>query len=276
MHIKDIYKFTSMAGLSLSLVLSIASNHAYAEDDAALAQKLANPIASLISIPIKVDYNDGYGPKNGENVTISIQPVIPFQLSDDLALVTRTILPIAWQDDIAGNSGEQFGLSDTLQSFFLVPGSVSTPLGTLTYGVGPAVTWPTSTNKLLGAGTMGLGPTGVFLFQQSGWTYGTLVTQQWGVAESRNNVPDLNLTALQPFLSYTTKDQWTFGLNTESSYNWTSKEWSAPINFTVAKLTKIGKQPVQFLVGARYWADRPTGGPDGFGVRAQMTFLFPG
>ncbi|MDH3582405.1 MAG: transporter, partial [Hyphomicrobiales bacterium] len=167
------------------------------------------------------------------------------------------------------------GLGDTLQSFFLVPKSRETALGTLTYGVGPAVTWPTSTDPLLGAGTLGLGPTGIFLFQQSGWTYGALVTQQWGIAETRSGVPDLNLTALQPFLSYTNKDQWTFGINTESSYNWTSGEWSVPINVTVAKLTKIGKQPVQITGGLRYWADSLTGGPDGLGFRGQVSFLFP-
>ncbi len=118
----------------------------------------------------------------------TIQPLIPFQLSEDLSLVTRTLLPIAWQDNIAGNSGEQFGLNDTLQSFFFVPNPVATPLGTLTYGAGPAVTWPTSTVRLLGAGTLGLGPTGVFLFQKSGWTYGALVTQQWGVAKWRTGM----------------------------------------------------------------------------------------
>jgi hypothetical protein len=244
--------------------------------DADLAKKLANPIASLISVPIKSDYNFEYGSKDGTNITTSIQPVIPFKLSNDLSLVTRTILPIAWQDDIAGNSGTQFGLGDTLQSFFLVPNSRNTALGDFTYGIGPAVTWATSTDRLLGLGTWGLGPTGVFLFQKSGWTWGALATQQWGIAETRSNVPELNLTLLQPFISYTTPDQWTYALNTESSYNWTSEEWSVPINFTVSKLTKIGQQPVQLQAGVRYWADSPIGGPEGFGARTQISFIFPG
>ena len=65
--------------------------------------------------------------------------MIPLDLSPDLSLVTRTILPIALQKNISGNSGSQFGLGDTLQSFFLVPQSQKTALGTLTYGGGPAV-----------------------------------------------------------------------------------------------------------------------------------------
>ena len=244
-----------------------------ADDD--LAKKLANPIASLISVPIQFNYDTGYGPTDGDKVFANVQPVIPFDLSDDLTLVTRTILPIAWQNDVAGNSGSQFGLGDTVQSFFFVPNAQETALGTLTYGGGPVVNWPTSTDRLLGSGTLGLGPTGVFLFQKSGWTYGALVNHIWGVAETRSSTPDLDNTFLQPFVSYTTKDSWTFSLNTESSYNWTAEDWAVPINASVAKLTTIGGQKVQFQVGGRYWANEAENGPEGFGARFAVTFLFP-
>lgn len=243
--------------------------------DVELAKKLANPIASLISVPMQFNFDTGYGPKDGTKVFANIQPVIPIDLTDDLSLVMRTILPVAWQHDIAGDSGDQFGLGDTLQSFFLVPKPRKTPLGTLTYGGGPALTWPTSTHRLLGAGTWGLGPTGVFLIQKRGWTYGALAGQQWGVARTRSDTPDLSSTFLQPFASYTTRTAWTFALNTESSYNWTTQDWSVPINASVSKLTSMGGQRVQFQVGARYWAARANKGPEGVGARFQITFLFP-
>ena len=35
-----------------------------------------------------------------------------------MTLVTRTILPVVAQDSIFPGSGDQFGLGDTLQSFF--------------------------------------------------------------------------------------------------------------------------------------------------------------
>ena len=246
-----------------------------ANSDEALAKKLANPIATMVSVPIQFNYDTGYGPVNGNKAFANIQPVIPFTLNPDLSLVTRTIVPVAWENNVAGNSGTQFGLGDTLQSFFLVPQSQKTALGTLTYGGGPAVNWPTSTDRLLGLGTLGMGPTGVFLFQKGGWTYGALANQVWGVAATRNRAPDLNNTFLQPFLSYTTKDAWTFAVNTESSYNWAAEQWSVPINWSVAKLTSIGGQRVQFQAGLRYWAHSPAGGPDGVGARFAVTFLFP-
>ena len=248
--------------------------------NADLAKKLSNPIASLISVPIQFNYDHGYGPDgDGDKVFANVQPVIPFTLSDNLSLVTRTIVPVVWQSDVASagafDSGEQFGLGDTQQSFFFVPKSQDTSLGTLTWGAGPAIGWPTSTDRLLGSGTMGLGPTGVFLFQEGPWTYGMLGGHQWGIWKTRDMVSDLNNTFFQPFLSYSTPSAWTFGLNTEGAYNWTAEDWSLPINATISKLTSIGGQRVQFQAGLRYWADSPDNGPDGVGARFGITFLFP-
>ena len=65
---------------------------------------------------------------------------------------------------------------------------------------------------------------------------------------------------MQPFVSYTTKDAWTYTLNTESTYDWTAEQWSVPLNL-VSKLITIDEQPISIGAGIRYWADRPEGGP---------------
>jgi hypothetical protein len=273
---KEVTKRVWAAAIFLAVLgISSAQAQEHGNTDVELANKLSNPISSLISVPFQFNYDSGYGPANGNKAFVNIQPVIPLKLNSDLSLVTRTILPVAWQNNIAGNSGTQFGLGDTLQSFFLVPQSNKTSLGEFTYGVGPAVNWPTSTDRLLGSGTLGMGPTGVFLFQDRGWTFGALANHVWGVAETRSSMPALNNTFLQPFIAYNTPDAWTFAINTESSYNWTAREWSVPINWTVAKLTTISSQKVQFQAGLRYWAHSARGGPDGVGARFAVTFLFP-
>ena len=38
---------------------------------------------------------------------------------------------------------------------------------------------------------------------------------------------------------------------------------------------ELGGRPVQFGLGARYWAQSPDGGPDGWGARFQVVLLFP-
>ena len=60
--------------------------------EADLAQQLANPISSLISVPIQSNIDFGVGPGDGTRWITNIQPVIPFELSENWNLISRTIL----------------------------------------------------------------------------------------------------------------------------------------------------------------------------------------
>lgn len=245
-----------------------------AEDTEALAKKLANPIAALISVPLQMNYNTSIGPlDDGDQFYTNIQPVIPISLSEDWNLISRTILPVIYQDDIFPGAGDQFGLGDTTQSLFFSPKAPSS-FGGLIWGVGPVFLIPTGTDELLGAEKLGVGPTAVVLKQSGPWTIGALANHIWSVAGNDDRA-DVNSTFLQPFVSYTTKDAWTFSLNTESSYNWESEEWSVPVNFNVTKILKLGDQLMSIGPGIRYWAESPDNGPEDFGARLTFTFLFP-
>jgi hypothetical protein len=86
---------------------------------------------------------------------------------------------------------------------------------------------------------------------------------------------DVNATFMQPFLAYTTPTQWTFGFNTESSYDWENEQWSVPVNASASKLLRFGTQLVSVGGGLRYWLDSPDSGADGVGFRITVTLLFP-
>ncbi|MCD2185068.1 transporter [Rhizobium sp. GN54] len=256
--------------LSVSFALT---NAAVAQESSAdLAKKLSNPVASMISVPFQFNYDRGFGPEDGNRETLNIQPVVPISLNDDWNLISRTIMPVIWQDDIAGPSGHQFGLGDITQSLFFSPKQPGP--GGLIWGLGPVFLIPTATDDLTGSGKWGAGPTGVALKQDGPWTYGLLANHIWSFA-GQDDRTDVNSTFLQPFLSYTTHDAWTFTLNTESTYDWEGDQWSVPVNVMVGKLVKFDRQPVSFTAGLRYWADAPENGPEGLGFRFVVTFLFP-
>jgi hypothetical protein len=239
-------------------------------DQAELAKQLQNPVASLISVPFQNNFEFNLGPNgDGFKYTLNFQPVIPVSLSQDYNLIIRTIVPIISQDDVIPGTS-QSGLGDITQSFFFSP---KKPVGGLILGFGPVMLYPSATDSLLGTERWGAGPTVLVLKQVGGWTYGALLNQIWSYAgdDQRNYVSS---TFLQPFISYTTKTKTTFGLNTESTYDWHNSQWTVPINLSVSQLVKLGKMPVQFALGAKYYAGGPSGAPD-WGVRFVVTPLFP-
>jgi len=86
---------------------------------------------------------------------------------------------------------------------------------------------------------------------------------------------DVNASFIQPFVSYTLPNAWTFTLQTEATYDWEGEQWSVPVTAVATKVTTIGSQLFSAGVGLRYWADAPDGVAEGLGVRFVFTLLFP-
>lgn len=280
---------------------------------AELAKQLSNPIASLISVPFQANEDFGMGPTgNGYKFTLNVQPVIPISLGKDWNVIVRTILPIISQHDVfyrdipdypglpdsvlgkvpkglrdeANELGRkayhdeirrhpqnrsQDGLGDTVQSFFFSPKKPG--WGGVVWGLGPVLLYPTATQDLLGGEKWGAGPTFVALKQVNGWTVGMLANHIWSFAgdEDRSNI---SATFVQPFVSYTTKMHTTFTVNTESTYNWESSDWTVPLNLSISQVLKIGGQPLSVSLGGRYYAEGPSGAPE-WGLRFVFTLLYP-
>ena len=257
---------------TIGLALVFQTDHVWAEESQAeLAKKLSNPVANLISIPIQYNHDSGLGPDDaGRNIT-NIQPVIPIEWDADTNIISRTILPVVnYQSTMPGDNGAS-GIGDIMQSFFYSP-KAPTKNGWV-WGAGVAIQLPTANKEELGSGKWSAGPTAVLLRQQSGWTYGALVSHVDSFA-GQSDRQFVDSTLLQPFLSYTTGTHTTFGINSEASYDGQGNEWTTPVNFTVAQLLKIGGRPVQLQIGYRKYVTNPDDTPE-HGFRAQLTLLFP-
>jgi len=235
-----------------------------------LAKKLQNPVADLISVPFQFNYDEGFGPRDAERVTVNIQPVIPIDLNDDWNLISRTIVPVIYQEAVAAGADSEFGIGDTVQSLFFSP---KDPVNGWILGAGPVALLPTGTTPVLRSEQLGLGPTAVALRQQGAWTYGALMNHIWGVTNPEENAR-VNSTFLQPFMAHTWPTATTLALNAEMTYDWTREELTLPLNLMLSQLVTFGNQPVQFQVGGRWYADAPPGGPE-WGMRFTITFLFP-
>ena len=239
---------------------------------AEIARKLNNPTASLISVPLQSNFDFGGGPNDdGFQYKLNVQPVIPFKLNENWKILSRTIVPFIYQEDRIGTSS-QSGLGDISQTFWL-SAEQDKKSGAPIWGLGPVFLLPTATDDLLGAEKWGVGPSLILVRQAHGWTYGALMSHTWSFA-GEDDRDDLSSTFLQPFLAYQTKTHTTFTINSESAYDWTNEQWTVPLNAMVTQLVKIGKMPVSFQFGGRYYAEKASEGPD-WGVRFTVTLVFP-
>jgi len=262
-----------LVGLIAILSFAAISGAAFGQSQEELAKQLANPISSLISVPLQLNYDSNIGADDkGKRYTLNIQPVAPFSIGEDWNLISRTILPLVKQEDIFPGAGSQSGLGDTVQSVFLSPKAPSS--NGWIWGAGPVFLLPTATDDLLGTEKWGAGPTGVALKQLGSWTVGGLANHIWSFA-GESDRDDVNSTLLQPFVTYTTPRGYSFALQTEATYDWDAKQWGAPVQVGISKVTLIGGQSIQFGAFARYWAESTPNGPEGTSLRLLAVLLFP-
>ena len=240
-------------------------------DATALAVKLQNPVADLISVQFQNNFNFGVGENNGTLYLLNFQPVIPLHITPEWNYIVRPVLPFISTSNVYG-PGYISGLGDLEIETFLSP-SAPGPFGIIC-GIGPTSILPTATQKKLGGDVMTLGPSGVALWQKNGWTVGSLVTQNWRVA----GPGDYNATYFQPFIAHTFKTATTISVDSESSYNWISEgadqDWTISFNNTYSQVIKIGKIPVQIGVALQYYAQSPVPGQQ-WGFRVNITPMFP-
>ena len=268
--------------LSFSEPLSVEGKQEIATEssDAAgeAAKKLANPLASMISVPIQVNYQPNLGINDeGSQWLTNIQPVIPVELNDDWNIISRTIVPLISKDTGLPAQDNINAVGDIVQSIWASPKAL-TDNGWI-WGAGAAFLIPSDSE--LSAEKWGVGPTFVALKQDGHWTYGGLTNHIWSFAgsdildENGNVGNKVNQTFMQPFLTYITPQAVTIALNTESTYDWEREQWTVPINLTVTKVVKVGSQLLSVGGGVTYWAEAPEAGPEGWGARLLFTFIFP-
>lgn len=231
-----------------------------------LALKLANPLASMISVPFQFNVMVGVGEYNGSQLITNFQPVIPIRLGK-VNIITRTIVPFIENRDIVSSGSTTFGLSDINFSAFITP---ATP-GKIFWGIGPAVTFPTATASILGAHKWAAGPTAAVMTQRNGWTLIVMARQMWSFAGSPD-VPNVSPFYINPGAGYSFKSGAGVGGNLEISGDWNNVATQVFLNLTGSMVSKFGKQPVSFVIGPRIPLTSKTIGS--WGLRAGFTLIF--
>jgi hypothetical protein len=254
---------------------ALATEPAHAEMSAEELAKLAqNPVGNLISLPFQNNTNLNFGPEEGTQNVLNIQPVIPISVNQDWNVITRTIVPVISMPPLFPGDDRTNGLGDTVFTAFLSPAKP----GKWIWGAGPVVQIPTNTDAELGNKNWGLGPSAVLLHldHDSPWVYGALVNNIWSLSSNQRG-GSYNNGLIQPFVNYNFKG----GLYLTSApiltVDWeadSGQQWTVPVGGGVGKIFHLRKLPVNTQLSTYYNVVRPDDGPN-WQIRFQVQLMFP-
>ena len=232
-----------------------------------IAKASQNPLTAMYSLPIQNNTYFGDDVRNMAN----IQPVLPFDIGEDWTLVTRTILPVAY-NGIDVIPGSDWGLADTSMTGFFTP--KATGDSGIVWGVGPTLLLPTSTDDKLGAGEWGAGVSAVALAMHGKWVYGGLLSNVWSFTGDKQ----VNSMTLQPFVNYNLGDGLFIASVPIITANWkadSSNTWVVPLGLGVGKAMKMGSTPFTAQIHGYYNVVRPDFNDEKWQMRVQVQWLFP-
>lgn len=226
-----------------------------ASGDNGLAQQAADPTAPLMAFNMKEEYYPSFYGVHGTGNDFIFQPVIPFNAWGQANLLRATV-----NYNISGPGGSTL---NNVSVFDLLV--FNEKWGR--WGFGPLVQFAPSHG--LGSDTALAGPAIGFVARKGKWNLGLFNQNLFG--------SNTRFSSLQPIVAYVVGKGWSLASgDAQWSVNWSKPQViSMPIGIQVAKVQKIGKQPVRFLVNPEYNARNFTGAPH-WTIRFGFTILAPG
>ena len=163
-------------------------------DDKDLARASQNPVADMISLPIKNRFSFDRGDEDAFAYDMEFQPVLPVNLGE-WNLINRFIVPLAYQEPAYEGMSYDSGLRNITYQAFFSPAAPSEVI----WGVGPTLNMPTNTEDSLGNDKWSAGPAVVALTMRGPWVMGLLGQQFWDFAGD-DDAEDVDLSSLQYFI----------------------------------------------------------------------------
>ena len=259
-----------------SIVTSSRPTQPSDDTNAAARSAAQNPVASVISVPIQGNTAFGVGPyRRALNQTI-VEPVVPFRLSQNWILITRTVTPIVVLPRLSPAQGVEYGLGNMEPQFYLSPAHP----GKFIWGVGPQLYLPTASEDALSVNASlvpvgrkwGGGVATVGLTEHGHWLGGVLLGNEWA-GVNHNHVNEMTLN---PFLFYNFRHGWYLISSEIMTADWTAsrnQRWTVPAGGGFGKIFRLGRQMLNARVQAWNVTERQTGGPD-WVLQTQVQFLY--
>jgi hypothetical protein len=242
--------------------------------------KLSNPVSDVWALFTEFDlsFNNGNANQGDDKIgsLMNFQPIMPIPVfgegEDRWQLLIRPAVPIQFaapRPDGTNSTNYDGGLADILLPALLTPSQNITGSNVI-FGVGPALTIPTSTKVQLGRRQWQLGPAAVVGWKTKDYVVGVFPQYFFGVGgrgDQGSNIENASNMNLLYFAFLNLPNAWQVGMNPAITYDHKAgrgNKWNIPVGLVVAKTTKVGKMPVKFQLGVEY----SVVSQDDFGKRA--------
>jgi hypothetical protein len=255
---------------------------AQAESADELAQKMQNPLASLIAVPIQQNFAFGASQNKKLGYSVSFQPIFPINYKR-INIINRVIFGYGYVPGIVegtqlipqgapenGNVDGKWGLSDLNYSFYFSPKTTYK----VAWGLGPSVNMPTATDNRLGTGKWSIGPSMVIVIQIQKWTFDMVFRQTWSIGGDGER-RDVNQFVLQPLIAYGIGKGFVLSTFPTITANWDfeeSQRWTVPLGGGLSKVVFLGKLPIVLALQYYKYQVRPDLAPESE-LRFTSTFI---
>lgn len=250
-----------MRAAAIALMVALPAAAQEQPDGQSLESAANDPTASLMSFQLQDYYTSSYhGLKDADGNIVQFRGAIPFTLGG-VNNIARLTLPYV-TDNPTGLHGFADATLFDLATF-------DQPWGR--FGVGAVALLPTGTDGL-SAEKWGLGPAAGFVAQKKWGLFG-LFNQNIFTVAGNEDMPDVNLSTLQPILNFSLGNGWSLGTSDMTfAYDWEVNEFtSLPLGAKVSRLVHIGGVAVQFQASYEYnFYDDGIGPQDTFGLIAKV------
>lgn len=241
------------------------------KEELLISEKRLNAHEDVASIPLSYNFDRNIGSEHkGTTNLISVQPYVPFRLTEDYSFIVFPSLTYQYFENFDGKNAQ--ALKPVILQTYIAQSGQST-LRT-SYGFGPMVAIPTGAGPEFGSRQTGVGYSFAGFHRTERWVVGLLGYQSFATS-SQLNVPSANNVFVHPTIKFITSKAGSIALDSEAFFNTDGQGNSIPVNLMGSKIINFGSQPFLLTLGVRYWAVNSTyGGAQGWGGRLALTYSF--
>lgn len=230
-------------------------------------QRMQNRLYPQIQLPFSYNYNQKIGNDSGSQQSeFAFQPIIPLKLGTDLQLLLNPMLTFNRNINYPQAINQLQPVQ--LATFFAPRFS-----GDWYMGIGPYYQAPAS-NALNGSRQTGVGFSAGAFYTPENWVVGVAMYNSWGVGSDLSG-GSANILNVQPSISYTSDDGWTYNLSSQIDFDRTARNTTNQLTLSGGKTVKLMGRHWQFQVGPTYMVSAVPSSSKGWGAYLGLTTSIP-